>query len=436
MLVLTISLLVFSIPAIASYHTDDNEARIVDAEDEEYVIGDQRTPVEIPIMNSEYEGAAECAQCHSDIYNDWSTTGHNYILMTPEQALDIRPDLPFPDGYTQEDISYVIGGWGWKARYLDSQGFFVTKTGSDLEINGSNQYNLATGEWVDYHAGEQLQYNCQRCHTTGAFYNVDTDGLEGTDGAWVFEGVQCEACHGPGSIHIDNMLKGSDVLAIDVNSSAELCGECHIRGSEEDKIPASKGFVNHHEQYQEFLASGKLELMDCVVCHDPHKPVHLGATNDVEGAGIIAECADCHGDAVLEYEGSAKQIAGIECVDCHMPKNVRSAVNTSMYVGDIRSHLFRINTDVDAKFTFIDPGDGKEYANPFITVEYACLSCHEGESKEWAALNAPGMHSLETVMIPDGDEVPAEELPSEDVPGFESLFASLILVMVYIFRRR
>ncbi|MDW7733423.1 MAG: multiheme c-type cytochrome [Methanolobus sp.] len=395
-----------------------------------YVIGEEKTPVTIPAEGATYVGADECQVCHQEIYANWSTTGHKYKLMMPDEALEIRPDLPMPEGYEKDDILYVIGGWGWKARYMDDQGYIITTTGEDRNINGSNQYNIETGEWVDYHAGELLEYDCQKCHTTGASYDEKTEGLPGINGSWEFRGIQCEVCHGPGSEHVAQ--KGIRGVAINVNESASFCGQCHRRGDEDDRIPASGGFVMHHEQYQDFLASGKMAALDCVVCHDPHSPVHAGATNQIEGKGIITECSDCHVQAAAIYEDSVMGAAGVECVDCHMPKTVKSAVNESPYEADVRSHLFRINISANAEFTYIDPEEGNEYANPYITLEYACLSCHEDEDKAWAAETTPLVinHDIEEEI-----EIPPAQ-PSEEIPGFSVFAAVVVLMLVSVLKRK
>lgn len=397
---------------------------------ETYVMGEQRTPVTMPAEGASYVGAAECRFCHVGIHNNWTISGHKYMLMTPDEALEIRPDLPMPEGYAEEDILYVIGGWGWKARYMNEQGYIITETGENLSVNGSNQYNIETGEWVDYHPGEVLEYDCQSCHTTGASYDSATEGKPGINGSWEFPGIQCEACHGAGSVHVAE--KGVKGVAITVDRDASLCGQCHQRGDREDRIPASGGFIRHQEQYQEFLASGKMSKLDCVVCHDPHSPVHAGATNPVEGAGIKRDCSDCHVRAAEIYNQSAMGTAGVECVDCHMPKVVRTAVNVSQYEADVRTHLFKINTDADAEFTYTDPEDGNEYANPHITLEYACLQCHGNRDKAWAAEVTPLVinHSIEEEI-----EIPGTPA-AEGVHGPGVFISLVVLIIVYLFRRK
>ncbi|MCL7411595.1 MAG: hypothetical protein M8350_07295 [Methanosarcinaceae archaeon] len=384
----------------------------------------------MPIEGATYVGADVCKECHVEKYDDWITSGHPYKLMTPEKALEIRPGIPMPEGYTKDDILYVIGGWGWKARFMDKDGYIITKTGEDHSVDGSNQYNVTNGEWVDYNAGKEVKYNCQKCHNTGAAYDTE-NALPGIEVTWELDGVQCEACHGPGSEHV---ALGGNKSMITVDTSASLCGQCHRRGADDDKIPASEGFAKHHEQYLDFLAAGKMSVLECVDCHDPHKPVHAGATNSVEGAGIIKDCEDCHADAASSYAGSVMDIAGVKCVECHMPKTSKSAVAVSEYEADIRSHLFKINTDEDAEFTYIDAENGNEYANPYITVEYACLYCHEDKDKAWAAQNAPGSMTLQSEVV----EEPAEEstMPEEKTPGFGLLSTLGMLAIGYAVRRR
>lgn len=50
---------------------------------------------------------------------------------------------------------------------MDKEGYIITMTGPKKDRPGKNQYNMATGRWVDYHPGEKKSYTCGACHTTG-----------------------------------------------------------------------------------------------------------------------------------------------------------------------------------------------------------------------------------------------------------------------------
>ncbi len=61
-----------------------------------------------------YVGTETCQECHEDIYKSFMKTGHPYKL---NKVVDgKRPKYPYsevpdpPEGYTWDDISYVIGG--------------------------------------------------------------------------------------------------------------------------------------------------------------------------------------------------------------------------------------------------------------------------------------------------------------------------------------
>ncbi len=176
------------------------------------------------VVAQDYEGSEFCQGCHEVNYSLWKVSGHPYKLMKSEEARN-RP-IPLPIGYSWDDISYVIGGYKWKSRYIDLEGYIITTT-FDVdgnEVPGVNQYNNLVGYWSDYHAGEEDKpYNCGSCHTTNWVANEDPtdltgnqDGLPGMWGTFDEGGIQCEQCHGNG-------------MTMEIDDSAAFCGSCHFR---------------------------------------------------------------------------------------------------------------------------------------------------------------------------------------------------------------
>ena len=330
------------------------------------------------VFGQDYEGAEFCQGCHEKNYQDWSASGHPYKLMKSEEARN-RP-IPLPLGLTWDDVSYVIGGYKWKSRYIDTDGYIITVTEDEdgNAVDGMNQYNYLTGEWVNYHAGEvDKPYNCGSCHTTNWVANPDPtdlsgnqDGLPGMHGTFDDGGVHCEQCHGNGmTMNVD---------AAD-ESSPLLCGICHYReappGAEVNVIPAngsdSAPFIKHHEQFNEHLA-GPHASMKCTTCHNPHK---RGEFSIKEGR----ECTDCHVAIAASYADDPMAGYGVECKDCHMPYATKSANQLGPFEGDVQTHLFYINTDEtasmfteDKKYVALDE-NGKGAA----TLDFACIRCHE-----------------------------------------------------------
>jgi hypothetical protein len=201
------------------------------------------------------------------------------------------------------------------------------------------------------------------------------DGLPGLVGTWAFPGITCEECHGPGAAHVEQPSKANIKLVTDPAG----CGKCHIRGPA-DKIPAGGGFIQHHEQYNEYLAGPHAGKVDCATCHDPHRRAAVG---------VRRQCADCHQAQARAYTGSTMQKSGVTCVDCHMPPAGKSAESSGKYVGDVKTHIVRISLGPDDRmFT----PDGK-LATGKLTADFACLGCHGSRDLTWAVTNAKGIHT-------------------------------------------
>jgi len=121
---------------------------------------------------AEYVGAEVCAGCHAETYDVFMKSGHAYKLNPVVEGEP--PDYPFtslselPEGYTWDDILYVIGGYNWKARFVDKDGYIITdKPGETGDAEYLNQFNFANRKvgndagWVQYHSGEaELPYDC------------------------------------------------------------------------------------------------------------------------------------------------------------------------------------------------------------------------------------------------------------------------------------
>ncbi|MCP4285910.1 MAG: hypothetical protein GY792_15885, partial [Gammaproteobacteria bacterium] len=167
-------------------------------------------PGEDASVRLEYVGSEKCGECHEAEYQKFILSGHPYKLTKIVNSEP--PAFPYDDvtggvteppaGYTWDDVSYVIGGYGWKARFIDQNGYIITgDEDATTQWNYINEDAELDAGWVPYHAGEEKPYNCGTCHTTGYQPEGHQDDMEGIIGTWVFPGVQCEECHGPGNLH-------------------------------------------------------------------------------------------------------------------------------------------------------------------------------------------------------------------------------------------
>ena len=355
--------------------------------------------------NATFLGSEACRACHPDMDVQQSIHGHAHKLTRiqgeppefPEEGTRAGVPNP-PEGFEWSDISYVIGGYTKKARFIDEDGYILTSG-----LTGVNtQWNLdfpATGTEAGFapYEGEATDpkpygYSCFVCHTTGPLPQDEDfpefqENRPGFIGTWQEAGIQCEACHGPGSNHVPNP-PARDIF---VDASAKFCGECHNRpfNSDGSVILAQGGFIQHHEQYPELLASGGHANLDCTTCHDPH----ISVLYDRENA-LRRECRDCHQDMNMALHSGKvyvrlDYVEELSCESCHMPLATKSATAASetvvgplAHVGDTRTHIFRINTaEVDQTAFF--SADGSQVrkdsqGRAAVTVDFVCLRCHNG----------------------------------------------------------
>jgi len=346
-------------------------------------------------------GATACAECHEDISNVFNMSGHPYILnpVVDGQA----PEYPFtelnapPDGYTWDDISYVVGGYNWRARFVDEEGYIITgDEGATTQYNLFNPELELGDEWVEYHPGEELPYDCGVCHTTGYSPQGNQDALPGLIGSWAEPGVQCEACHGPGSNHANHPAS----FQMQVERDAAGCAGCHAGGVPGD-VDNSDNFISHHDQYSD-LFQGKHAVLDCVQCHDPHVGVVQLREADADQTTLV-ECQDCHQQESQNYKLS---IHTRDCATCHMPRIIKNAVaDPDLFTGDMRTHSVAINASQIEQF---DPASGELL--PQTGLNASCRQCHNGqlasEKSDEELINlATGYHDAEPAFAAESSPV-------------------------------
>lgn len=124
------------------------------------------------------------------------------------------------------------------------------------------------------------------------------------------EGLGCEACHGPGSLHVD-AGGGKGKFILNPGQDPNACFQCHLDKNAEFSL-------QHHHPLKE----GK---MSCQTCHNPHgDDVHLPAGTSV--ARVNETCAQCHREQtrprVFEHEALREG-----CTTCH---NVHGSINPKL----------------------------------------------------------------------------------------------------------
>lgn len=188
-------------------------------------------------------------------------------------------------------------------------------------VNGEEQ--TSAEEKAVYVGGE----TCLSCHEG---YDAV---IKGTKHGIVFEsskeagkGKACEACHGPGSLHVDGGGDREHIVVFDgsVGTSA-MCLNCHSKGKTQlwnTSTHAEEGNTcttchKVHEKNNTLLQVQQPEL--CNQCHLKEKgEINLPSRHPVkEGKVDCSDCHDPHSSLEIEYSGSS---ATFKCLNCHQDK--------------------------------------------------------------------------------------------------------------------
>lgn len=372
-----------------------------------------------------YVGSSVCSGCHGgvrpslgySVVTEHNKTGHPYKLNLingnnpPVYPVNTSPGVPnAPAGKQFSDFQYIIGGYGWKTRFVYPNG--LVYTGTDV------QYNLhplpGTSPWVAYNNGVVTKYNhgCFKCHTTGAVTTGSWNGVPADSlGTFNEPGVRCEGCHGPSSLHIANPGTVKPPITGD-DLKFERCGDCHQRNGKTNAIPVSGGFIQHREQYNELLATkhrtGVMPLT-CTTCHDAHIPLLYPdaagnhATTGNKLTAIKVQCQSCHANKEIRlYDGNGGFIGNksTDCIDCHMSMAKKTAVSQTIgtgYKADLTTHIIKIDTRPYPRDSMFNAAgtlvrlDGDGLAK--VTLDFACLPCHSSQDLAWASSYAQGVHT-------------------------------------------
>ena len=214
--------------------------------------------------------------------------------------------------------------------------------------------------------GQRWQTMCADCHSTNLKRNFDSKTNQYHTTFSEID-VSCEACHGPGSLHVElaqskslfwdrrygyglAKLKGEDA-----EPQLQSCAPCHSRrGLLDADFHAGDQYCDHFQlellQEDTYFADGQIKDevyvygsfvqskmyhkgIRCTDCHDPHslKLKHPG--NET--------CTSCHQHSAGKYDVPSHHhhvpgTEGAKCVNCHMPER------TYMAVDPRRDHSLRV----------------------------------------------------------------------------------------------
>ncbi len=181
--------------------------------------------------------------------------------------------------------------------------------------------------WADLQASGHASASCDQCHTVNGMSNTapDTAGYFSVPASAkiYYQDVQCEACHGPGQLHVTTPDETQPIPYFVSRDSAlgVGCGQCHSgpphnpfmedwsRGAHGSIVADAAGNSSckpchegktaalrfgSSDVFQEF-SDTKLYPIGCVTCHNPHGSSN---THEVRASVTVRDttnfCIQCH----------------------------------------------------------------------------------------------------------------------------------------------
>ncbi|MCG3200759.1 MAG: Beta-barrel assembly-enhancing protease [Gammaproteobacteria bacterium] len=398
-------------------------------------------------------GGQACAQCHAGEYGAWQGSHHDLAMQEANEQTVLgdfadatfsyagttstffRRDGKFlvntdgPDGTLADyEIKYTFGVTPLQQYLIEFPGgrlqaLSIAWDTRSKEQGGQRWFHLYPDERITHDdelhwTGAQQNWNtmCADCHSTDLKRNYD-EATRSFKTSWSEVNVSCEACHGPGSRHVDwarqsvsasgsgstDPAKGLTVSfgerramvwtmdpqrgiarpsqAHPLHAELEVCAPCHSRRTPiAENFAAGKPFLDHYlpalltaplyhadgQQRDEVYIWGSFvqskmyhQGVTCSDCHEPHGLKLRAQGNEV--------CAQCHLPA--RYDAASHHFhkeggAGAQCTACHMP------TTTYIVIDPRHDHSLRVpRPDLSVK----------------LGVPNACTPCHGDKPAQWAA---------------------------------------------------
>lgn len=338
--------------------------------------------------SARYVGMETCAQCHLDKKQTFVHTGMgmSFDTVSPEKSsanlhthhvlydsfknFYYYPHWKGSDLYVrefrlnggdttylrEEKITYIIGSGQHTNSHLIRKGDYVVqapftwyaqKGKLDFPPGFENGHNSRFRRVIDE--------ECMSCHN--GLPTMKAGSMRAF--AQIPDGIDCERCHGPGSIHVKKRLGGympeTDIDYSIVNPSKlswerqiDVCQRCHLQGN--NVLKSGKSFhdfkpgmvlsdvfevflpqyqegdqlfnmANHSDRFQNsqcFLQTNKggdQVSFTCITCHNPHVSV-----KETSNEHFINACKSCHkASNTCSEKNSVRMVEGDNCITCHMP---------------------------------------------------------------------------------------------------------------------
>ena len=373
------------------------------------------------IPDSHFLGDNKCKECHKEQFKEWKGSHHDKAMQLADSTsvLGNFNDDKFtsqgvtshfykkeggfyvntegPDGNNHDyKIVYTFGITPLQqyiVKFPDGR-FQCLRTAWDSVKNKwfdlYPDFKVVHSEWLHWSRGG-LNWNtmCSDCHSTNVRKNYDLE-TDSFDTKYAIINVNCEACHGPGKEHVEDVkpvgTKYSSTRNMQMTSYTapkelvDQCARCHMRREQFSEAFNFEGTMLDHYYPQlieepTYYPDGQILDEDyvygsfvqskmyknnvaCNNCHDSHS-----LKLKFEGNTLCAQCHLPEKFNTPKHHFHEMGTDGAKCINCHMPGKY--------YMGNDfrRDHSFRVPR----------PDLSLKYGTP-----NACAGCHEDKDDTWA----------------------------------------------------
>lgn len=349
-------------------------------------------------FDADYVGSSACADCHTIVHAQWRVSPHANMIRDPAPntvigdfqngSFRLPEDSPDPLAgqivartYTRDDRYYMalrdpdrdrfvefpitkVVGYQYRQEYLTPEANGVlrrlplqwsTATGSyfpywNVQENSPQTVEDLWDQMRSLHSAWNLY--CARCHTTNLEVLERDEWHTRANVRWHEDGITCESCHGPGSLHVEymkstpanrlamwvqNHLRGRPVAYIasaaklPKEQSLSVCARCH----------GADIFARNQDFYRLFepgySREGRINDLSPWFREAPLTPGRMDATIEVwhngrpRGIGMLFRSF---------VESKCYDHDEVRCYDCHNPHDNKRQAARGMLLASAESNAY------------------------------------------------------------------------------------------------
>jgi tetratricopeptide (TPR) repeat protein len=280
-----------------------------------------------------------------------------------------------------EQVNYIVGSGQHTNSHIQSVNGYLNQMPMTFYTQ-KKKWDLPPGfeDGHNTHFTRKIGLECMSCHNSYPNFVLGSENKYNG----VQEGINCERCHGPGSIHVAQRSTGTKIdtakyidysivnpAKLSIDRQFDICQRCHLQGnavlkegksffdfkpgmklsdyltvflpkyenaddefimaSHADRLKQSQCFIKSYEMASKNSNNSLKpykDAMTCVTCHNPHVSVRETNENVFNDA-----CKSCHGPdkksklectepTVVKASKNHNSSFNIQnCTKCHMPSS-------------------------------------------------------------------------------------------------------------------